>query len=237
MANRWAVWGVCWGLVLLPSAASAFDHVKDGAIGGYVGIQRFFADRDARSQASPRFNFSAIGEYASSENWGMRFDVGWGWNSYPEDKTPVAAQFDDPSPVLTIWNFNLGFIRRLSPETGRFSYVGFGPGLYSWQFKVNGDIQRDPQTNQKIESGKVFGADPGLYGLIGYEYTLGRTVALNLEGVFHYVFSANSTDRPDKTGEFAAYPAFNGNLMYVVLRLGARVYFDLGRLTGPENDF
>jgi hypothetical protein len=161
-----------------------------------------------------------------------------GWVSYADDKSPAAADIRDARPVKIVSPTTAMLIRRLSPAAENFFYVGAGVGVYLWDFKISGKEQVDPKTFEKIGSGKIGAFDPGVAGLIGYEHPLGPSVSVLGEVQAHYVFSANTTDRPDTSDpDLADYPVFNGNDLFVEGRVGVKLYFDLIRFEKPEEEF
>jgi hypothetical protein len=229
---------VMGGLVASWSVATAFDRSGDGAFSASAGGLMYLADEDSRSGASPRLSFGGYAEYSPSVAWALRFESGVGWVGYDEDKSPASETIADPRPVKVVSPTTVMLIRRLSTDTDNFFYVGAGLGIYFWQFKISGKEQEDPVTFERIGSGKIGSFDPGVAGLLGYEYPLSPSVSLLGEAQAHYVFSANETDRPDKSDpDLADFPVFNQNDLFVQGRFGVKVYFDLIRFEEPEEDF
>ena len=118
-----------------------------------------------------------------------------------------------------------GEVGRLSTDSDRHLYVGAGAGIYYWRYKINGKVQVDPQTFENVASSHIGSFDLGLHGLLGYEYPLADKVALQAEAIGHYVFGANTDDRPDKPkgSEFSDYPEFNGNDAFVGVTVGVKL--------------
>jgi hypothetical protein len=229
---------VVGGSVSPGGVARGFDRSGDGAFSASVGGLTYLADEDSRDGASPRLAFGGYAEYSPSSSWAFRFESGVGWVGYAEDKSPAGADIRGPKPVKVVSPTTLTLVRRLNASSERFLYLGAGLGIYYWEFKISGKEQRDPETFEKVASGKIGSFDPGLNGLVGYEYPLSPSVALLGEAQLHYVFSANTTDRPDKSDpDLEDFPVFNGNDMFVQGRLGVKVYFDLIRFEEPAEEF
>ncbi len=239
MTNRLAVVAGIGGLVLLPAVAFGFDHAQSAAMGATLGTLQYLADEDSRADASPRFAFGATFEYSRSARSAIRLDTSLGWVSYPDDKSPVTAGVRDSRPVKQVWPTVFSLIRRFDTEGDNFFYAGAGAGLYWWRFRISGKTQRDPETLERVESGRVFTFDPGVHALLGYERPVSDNVAIQGEAFAHYVFSANDTDRPDKDAdsEYADYPVFNGNDVIISGRIGLKLYFDLERVEEPEEEW
>ncbi len=227
MHNRLAVVAVLAGMVLLPSVSLAFSNLGFGSISGVVGGLRYFADDDSRDGVKPRLTFGGTAEYSPSARTAIRLDVSFGWNAYPAD-AEAERRFDDPKPVKIVSPTVLSYIRRINPGSDRFFYAGGGFGLYYWRYKISGEVQREPVNSSVIGSGKLWAFDTGVHALVGYEFPLTDTVALQGEFLGHYVFSGNEDERP--TG-------WNGNDAFLTFRIGAKLYFDLSRLLPPEEEF
>jgi hypothetical protein len=241
MANRVVVVAGIVGALVLPTCVLAFDHVHEAGISATVGTGFYLADEDSRSGGSPRPEFGAVAEYATSAAWSVRMSYAWGWTAYPEGRTPLEAGIRVPKPVKILAPITFGWVRRFSPESESNLFLGAGVGLYWWQYRISGKIQRDPQTLARIESSKVFGTfDPGVYGQFGYERPLTGRLSIRGEVLAHYVFAANEDDFPGPTEDdpnFDRLAIYDGNDVFVNARLGVTFFFDLTRFEAPEASF
>jgi len=240
MANRWVVVAGIVGCLVLPASAGAFDHVKEAAVSATLGAGFYLADDESSDGGSPRPEFGAVAEYATSARWSLRMSYSWGWTAYPSSRTPTDANIRERNPVKILAPITFGWVRRFDPESERNFYVGAGFGLYWWQYRISGNVQRDPQTLVDIESSKVFDTfDPGVYGQFGYERPLSGRLSVRGEVLAHYVFAANEDDFPgpeEDSIDFGKVAVFDGNDLFVNARLGVTLYFDLGRFVDPEEE-
>lgn len=228
-AMAWVLAVAVGGTILLTGSARAFDHVGDGALAASGGGLTYFADEDSQQDAQPRLAFGGYVEYSPSVSWAIRVESGVGWVGYPREKSPNSENISSPEPVKVVSPTTVTLVRRLNPSSEKFFYFGAGLGLYHWVFKISGREQRDPETNVDIASSKIGAFDPGVNGLLGYEYPLSPSVSLLGEAHAHYVFSSTE-DRIDND----EFPVFNGNDLFVEARFGVKLYFNLIRFEEPE---
>lgn len=239
MTDRLRMLGGVMVLAVMPTVVQAFDHAGLAAIQGAVGGMLYLADEDSKESARPRPSAAVVAEYSPGTGTAIRLSAGVGWNSYPDEKSPQVTT-RDARPVKVVAPMTLSLLRRFgAAESERFFFAGAGVGLYYWRYRISGTTQEDPVTFSPVKSGRIGTFDFGVHGLFGYEYPVANNVSVSGELLGHYIFSENTTDRPDKAAgsEFADIPAFNGNDAYVDLRVGVKLYFDLVRFESGIQEF
>jgi hypothetical protein len=86
--------------------------------------------------------------------------------------------------------------------------------MYVWSIQSKDlGASKDPITFERLRR-----ADPGIYGVVGVQRQTSKHIAMNADGLYHYIFASNPDDFPS---------GYNGNKGYAQVRLGVTFYFTL----------
>ncbi len=215
-------YGILLALALIAlnvPAADAADIVGRGSIGGSGGIMNFVSGDDF-GEGKIRLIGQAVFKYNFSDHWAGVVESGWGWNAYPND-TPAQGTEETSDTLATVIPTTLGLEYRMRyGETKVWPHFGAGAGLYTLGVK---DTYRSwaysPVTHKKL-----IWTSPGLYVKLGGEYLFDNGAAINVDVLYHSIFSKNTDDYPYGWGA--------QNTSFAEFRVGANYYFTLHG-TGP----
>jgi outer membrane protein W len=198
-------------LCLAASGAGALDLAKKGGIGGSGGIMTFTSGEDFSTDNRVRFVGQAVFKYNFTQNLAAVLESGFGWNSYDSGSEEVNDTLAVVIPTT------LGAMYRIQYGDSKFwPHAGAGLGLYSLGIK---DSFRS-WANGNMGTERLTWTSPGGYLRVGGEYLFENGAAINVEVLFHSIFSDESDRFPDGWG--------NQNTSFAQLRVGANYYFSLG---------
>ena len=200
-------------IALNAPAADAADIVGRGSIGGSGGIMKFTSGDDF-GEGNLRFIGQAVFKYNFSDRWAGVLESGWGWNNYEDDR-------EDADTLATVIPTTLGIEYRMRyGESSVWPHIGAGAGLYTLGVKdTYRSWARDRETNARL-----VWTSPGLYGKLGGEYLFENGASVNVDILYHAIFSENTDDYPDAWG--------NQSTSFFEFRVGANYYFTL-KGSGP----
>jgi hypothetical protein len=196
------------GLALLAPVTEAADIVGRGSVGGSLGGMKFLSGSDF-GNGNVRFIGQAVFKYNFTGHLAGEVESGWGWNAYP-------GATNDTDTLATVIPTIFGLEYRWNPTGGRiWPHVGGGGGFYSLGVK---DTYRT-WAYAKNGTERLTWTSLGLYGKVGAEYLFPNAVSINLDFLYHTIFSKDTSRFPDKWG--------NQNTSFAEFRLGANYYFTL----------
>jgi hypothetical protein len=209
--------GIVLGVLVLlvtATAVQAADIVGRGSIGVAGGVMKFSSGQEF-SNGNPRLIGQVIFKYNFTGSLAGILESGYGWNNYDtedrENKDTLAVV------IPTILGLEYRFRWR---ETKLWPNLAAGAGLYSLGVK---DSRRTwARGNNGTE--RLTWTSPGLFGKLGSEYLFDNAVAMNLDFLYHYIFSKDEEKFPDMWG--------NQNTAFWEFRLGVNYYFTL-KSSGP----
>jgi outer membrane protein W len=205
--SRRVVGGFLTLLVMaLPISAFASELVGFGAISFRGGVIKFIQDRITAEDAKPRFSGDLVFSYVYSDHLMLDVDVGYAWNRL--DKNDDRFWLATSVPLTAGWRYLVRDGKTMRP------YIGAGGGMYVWSIQSKDlGASKDPITFERLRR-----ADPGIYGVIGVQRQTSKHIAMNADGLYHYIFASNPDDFPS---------GYNGNKGYAQVRLGVTFYFTL----------
>ena len=220
MMKRFAIL-LALGFVLLAApVVQAADIVGRGSIGGSLGGMKFLSGDDF-GEGEVRFIGQAVFKYNLSDHLAAVVESGWGWNAYPDNR----PEKDTLATVIPT-TFGLEYRSRLG-QSNIWAHLGAGGGFYALGVK---DSYRtwahDGDTNAKLTW-----TSPGFYGKLGGEYLFDNAVSINVDFLYHAVFSNDEDRFPMRWG--------NQNTSFGEFRVGANYYFtlrDYGSGDGAEEE-
>ncbi len=186
-------------------APRVFQPLRDfSAMGASMGVMKVFG-----GDLGERARISGIGQsifrYRFNENWVGTGEFGFGWNSFEAGRDTVLA-----------FTFGtLGAARKIGSPASIEMRLGFGAGLYRWNYKYDGRSIRDRTPGEPTH--QFYRAiDFGGYVGLESERRLTRHVTLLAMLQHHYVMTADK-DR------FRSL--FDKNHSFMSFRLGAAYHF------------
>lgn len=202
-------------LVATASVAWGADIVGRGSIGLSGGGMLFLSGDQFGNGNSGRPIGQIVFKYNFSSRLAGVLESGFGWNAYRNG----AGSEDDTLATVIPTTLGLEYRTRYG-ETQVWPHLGAGLGLYSLGVK---DTYRTwARANNGTE--RLTWTTPGVYGRVGGEYLFSNGASINLDVLYHQIFS-KSTDRfPDRWG--------NQNTSFGEVRLGVNYYFTL-KQSGP----
>jgi len=194
-----------------------------GAIGGQLGISRFWADADYSEGASSRLAFAATFRYMLSRHFRWQVSPGFTWSGYssqirmpvPDGNFPEDTQKNTNLVLLLPMTFELQYL----VHTKKWHYhLGAGPGVYRLWIENERIPLVDPVSFFRHQ-----GLYAGVSGEIGVERFTRQLPSTSVEAsvTTHWVFAERDDQFP--TG-------YNSFLAATEVRIGANYYFDMSRL-------
>jgi hypothetical protein len=194
-----------------------------GAIGGQLGISRFWADADYSEGASSRLAFSGHFRYVLGPRFRWQISPGFTWSGYsskvpmpvPDGNFPQDRQKNTNLVLLLPMSFQLQYL----VHTKRWHYhLGVGPGIYRLWIENERVPLVDPVSFFRHQ-----GLYAGVSGELGVERFVRSLPSTSVEAsvATHWVFAQRDDQFP--TG-------YNSFLAATEVRVGANYYFDIGRL-------
>ena len=209
-----------FGIVLSIFAVAAFALPAEsaGPSGraslGVSGGGMAFLSGDEFGDGDTRFIGHAVFKYNLSSHWAGVLESGWGWNAYSKDRA-------NTDTLATVIPSTLGLeYRTRFGETKIWPHLGFGGGLYS--LGVKDSFRTWATANNGRE--RLTWTSGGVYGKFGAELLFDNGVSINLDLLYHQIFSEDAVRFPDKWG--------NQNTSFAEARLGVNYYFAL-KASGP----
>jgi opacity protein-like surface antigen len=200
--------------VLLSAACAveAADIVGRGSVGASGGGILFLTG-DEFGDGSPRLIGQVVFKYNFSDHLAGVVESGYGWNAYEGtgDEDTLVVVIPTTAGLEYRWRFR---------ETKIWPHLGAGAGLYALGVK---DSYRTWATGNDGRE-RLTWTSPGLYGKLGAEFLFDNAVSINLDFLFHQIFSKDEEKYPDKWG--------NQNTSFGEVRLGVNYYFTL-KSSGP----
>lgn len=195
-----------------------------GAIGGQLGLSRFWADGDYSEGASSRPAFAGHFRYVLGKRLRWQISPGFTWSGYsskvlmpvpdgnfPEDKTKNTNLV-----LLLPMTFELQYLM----HTKKWHYhVGAGPGVY----RVWIENERIPLVDP-VSFKRHMGLYAGVSGEVGVERFIRTLPSTSVEAsvATHWVFAQRDDQFPS---------GYNSFLAATEVRVGANYYFDMSRLS------
>lgn len=202
-------------LATAASAASAADIVGRGSIGLSGGAMLFTSGAQFGNGNSARPIGQVVFKYNFSNRLAGVLESGFGWNAYRND----AGTKDDTLATVIPTTLGLEYRTRYG-ETQLWPHLGVGAGMYALGVK---DTYRTwASANNGTE--RLTWSSPGIYGRLGGEYLFSNGVSINLDVLYHQIFSKDLSRYPDRWG--------NQNTSFAEVRLGVNYYFTL-KQAGP----
>lgn len=174
------------------------------AMGATAGVMKVFGG-DLGGQTVVRGVGQSIFRYRFNENWVGMGEFGLGWNSFEAGG----------DTVLTFTFGTIGAARRMAQPFRTDLRLGFGAGVYRWNYKFNGRSIRD-RTPGEATHQFYRGIDLGGYVGLENEHRLTRHVTLLTLLQHHYVMTADS-------GKFNSL--FDKNHSFLSFRMGVAYHF------------
>ena len=202
--------GATIGLAGPGFAQEEVDLEGRGSIGASGGLMLFTGDEDMSDKAQPRLLGHFNMKYVISPNLAVAGTFGRGWNSY--------SGRGDTLAVIEPVTFGIEYRHNFEQWPRYQPHGGVGVGMYSVYIRDYLTTTRDPVT---LESRHTL--NWGMNVGVGLEYFMTRTVTVNYDFVWHYIFSENKEDFVAEYGE---------NDSYVQFVVGVNYYFSLGILSG-----
>lgn len=206
MSKRFGIVLVIAAAVLSAVPAGAADIVGRGSLGVSGGAMLFtsgdqFGEGSARPIGHVMFKYNFTGSLAAV------LESGFGWNAYTEG---------DQDTLATVIPSTLGLeFRKNMGGKDLWPHLGFGGGLYSLGVK---DTYRSwAYGNDGRE--RLTWTSFGVYGKVGSELLFDNGVSMNLDFLYHQIFSEDLDRFPDRWG--------NQNTAFIEARLGVNYYFTL----------
>ena len=202
--------------VLAAPAAEAVELAGRGSIGGSGGIMLFTSGEDFGDGNQLRLIGQVGFKYNFTRNWAGVIESGFGWNAYPDDRV-------DHDTLATVIPTTFGAQYRFQTKGNIWPVLGAGLGFYSLGVK---DTWRSwANANQGTE--RLTWTSPGFYLKAGAEYIFASGTSINVDTLFHNIFSEDTERFPDMWG--------NQNTSFWQLRVGLSYYFKLpGAGAGPD---
>lgn len=194
-----------------------------GAIGGQLGLSRFWADADYSEGASSRPAFSGHFRYVISPRFRWQISPGLTWSGYSSSVAMPVPDGNFPQDVTK--NTNLTLLLPMSFElqylmhTKKWHYhVGAGPGVY----RIWIENRRIPLVDP-VSFVTHRGLYAGVTGEVGVERFIKTLPSTSVEACVatHWVFAQRDEKFPS---------GYNSFLAATEVRVGANYYFDMSRL-------
>ncbi len=202
--------------------AQAADIVGRGSIGGNVGGMKFLTGHEFK-HGQPRFLFQAVFKYNFTDHLAGVVESGWGWNAYDVRLVGDGIAVDTTF-LATVVPTTFGIEYRTNAGGGPiWTHFGAGAGFYS--LGVKDSFRTWARADSSRE--RLTWTSPGLYGKIGAEYLFQNAASINVDFLYHTIFSKNADRFPEWWG--------NQNTSFAEFRIGANYYFTLKR-QGPAPD-
>ncbi len=186
-------------------ASRVFQPLRDfSAMGASMGVMKVFGG-DLGEKAEIRGIGQSVFRYRFNENWVGTGEFGLGWNSFEAGG----------DTVLTFTFGTIGAARKFASAFSMDLRMGFGAGLYRWNYKYDGRSVRDRtpgEPTHQFYRGIDFGGYVGLEG----ERRVTRHVTLLGMLQHHYVMTADK-DR------FRSL--FDKDHSFLSFRIGAAYHF------------
>ena len=161
----------------------------------------------------PRFIGQLVFKYNLSSHWAAGLEIGWGWNAYSKNRV-------DQDTLATVIPATIGLEYRTRMGEKIWPHLGFGGGIYS--LGVKDSFRTWATANNGRE--RLTWSSGGLYGKLGAEILFNNGAAINLDVLYHHIFSEDSARFPDRWG--------NQNTSFAEVRIGVNYYFAL-KSSGP----
>jgi hypothetical protein len=219
-----------WAMLAVASPCLAGEGMSPGrgAIGGQIGISRFWADGDYSEGASSRPAFSGHYRYVVSHRFRWQISPGFTWSGYSSQVPMPVPDGNFPEDVTK--NTNLVLLLPMTFEiqymmhTKKWHYhVGAGPGAYRVWIENERIPLVDPVTFSRHQ-----GVYAGFTGEIGVERFTRALPSTSVEAcvVTHWVFA-------QRDEQFVS--GYNSFIAATEIRIGANYYFDMSRLAGRKS--
>jgi len=223
--------------LLAPS--EKIDITGRGSIGASGGGMVFLSGQDFGDGGlgKTRLIGHAIFKYNFTPSLAGVAETGWGWNTYSSASAETIAVIV-PTTLGVEYRFAAG---------GKFwPHAAAGGGLYWIGIKDTPDSYASAGDDAK----KLKWMSPGIYGKIGTEYLFNNGISINLDFLYHHVFSSNENyaftrsldpnDYSDPADYQRALALSNSwglqNTSFGELRIGINYYFAFKQKeSAPEN--
>lgn len=194
-------------LLMTAAAAHAADVTGRGMIGGSAGPMVFLSG-ESLSDGEARLMGQFSIKYPFSPTLAAIADVGWGWNT-------LSSGDQDTMMIVVPLTAGLEYRMRYG-ESKLWPHLGAGLGLYSYRV-----AHTYRSTSQDEVSGEeITWSSLGLFLKAGGDIVFENFAAVNLDLVFHQVFSGEGDRFVRGWGD--------GANSFVQFRIGGSYYFSLG---------
>ena len=196
------------GMIAIASTCGAVDLGGHGNVGASLGGMLFTSGEDFANNNQIRLIGQVMFRYNVTQNWTAVIESGYGWNSYPDDRPD-----DDTLAVVVPTTFGVQYRFRSTEKI--WPLVGAGFGLYALGVK---DTWRS-WSNGNNGTERLTWTSPGVYGRLGAEYLFTSGASINVDTLFHAIFSEEAARFPDGWGD--------QNTSFWQFRVGVSYYFKL----------
>lgn len=192
-----------------------------GGIGGQIGGSYLVAGgADYSDGAQPRLSFVGHFRYVISPGWGWQVSPYFTWSGYVSNKDAPFVDPNFPGDGLQK-EFYLTQLLGASGQLQWFSgtgptrwHVGLGPAVYRVVIQNHRKVVEDP-VSRELHQGLHLGATAE----VGYERFLKKLSNTSIEATVALQTAFAKSDNRWVSG-------WNGNPMFVEVRLGAQYYYD-----------